>query len=756
MRFITNIGHRAHPPPPHGPITPYTKVADTPTSWAKYPRVSTVYEWYSSTSHYREEPDFPKPPLTIDKDDWAVNVGGNPVTNQSDVEWYPGTQLMIVEWQPFRGHLTGDQTSRMLKTALYNPDPHWQRILSQEGNTAQRPDQLGGMYQLGFAGNVAARNLPGGNPNVRQDKIFQPFLQNVQMQASVDFLQIPAKWLVAPGLIHGNTGPGTSLRPACKPEKAKWDLYKKGFASKAKVKKLHVLKLHGQPTTTQFHCMLRQQLQVHGLIANASVAVDNVQPSQPNRQRLLDDSNMEQDREAALAKEFGASFPNSTAAWPPVLVIIKRYGQDDYASIKRVADCTVGRHTICSAANRSLDHWNAQTVSNIALKYNFKGGCDVHRFEASRLSDLANTIVVGADVAHPGKGSHNGTPSIACVVSSKDDQFMNFPGSMRLQQARKEDIIHMADMLKERLLEWALQRMDRNQQPRLPENILFYHDGVSESQYDILRRRELPQIQVAFNEAYRYIRQNFSLASTAPLPLPATSPPDHSMTDSEHLLKKDRVRRERRADEDWAKQIESQPNNVPFNLTFVVVGKRHNTRFYYRDPKDTISAKNLNVNPGLVVDQVITHPYSMDFYLQSHEPIQGTGRSAHYFVLQNNMALTAEKLQDITHTFCYAYARATRGVSYCAPAYYADRLCDRGRAYLRHYLVSKPGYDLRMRRIGGDRAESPEQYLVHIADELMHDPNYRPSARWPHPAMLHGSERLNPWHPNLDGTMFYL
>ena len=126
-------------------------------------------------------------------------------------------------------------------------------------------------------------------------------------------------------------------------------------------------------------------------------------------------------------------------------------------------------------------------------------------------------------------------------------------------------------------------------------------------------------------------------------------------------------------------------------MTFVVVGKRYNTRFYPTSTDvtadDRVSATNENVKPGLVVDQVITHPYSMDFYLQSHEPIHGTGRSAHYFVLQNKMALNADQLQSITHTFCYAYARVSRGVFYFAPAYYADRLYDRGRAYLRHYFI---------------------------------------------------------------------
>lgn len=39
---------------------------------------------------------------------------------------------------------------------------------------------------------------------------------------------------------------------------------------------------------------------------------------------------------------------------------------------------------------------------------------------------------------------------------------------------------------------------------------------------------------------------------------------------------------------------------------------------------------------------------------------------------------------------CYAYVRATLGVSYVSPTCYADRLCERGRTYLRKFFVGRP------------------------------------------------------------------
>ncbi len=38
-------------------------------------------------------------------------------------------------------------------------------------------------------------------------------------------------------------------------------------------------------------------------------------------------------------------------------------------------------------------------------------------------------------------------------------------------------------------------------------------------------------------------------------------------------------------------------------------------------------------------------------------------------------------LERLTHDMCYAYGRATKAVSICPPAYYADLVCTRARAH---------------------------------------------------------------------------
>jgi hypothetical protein len=42
----------------------------------------------------------------------------------------------------------------------------------------------------------------------------------------------------------------------------------------------------------------------------------------------------------------------------------------------------------------------------------------------------------------------------------------------------------------------------------------------------------------------------------------------------------------------------------------------------------------------------------------------------------------ADALEELTHNMCHLFGRATKAVSLCPPAYYADLLCTRLRCYL--------------------------------------------------------------------------
>jgi hypothetical protein len=77
----------------------------------------------------------------------------------------------------------------------------------------------------------------------------------------------------------------------------------------------------------------------------------------------------------------------------------------------------------------------------------------------------------------------------------------------------------------------------------------------------------------------------------------------------------------------------------------------------------------------------ITHPFEFDFYLNSHQGLQGTSRSAHYNVLYDDNKMSADDLQEITYRMCYLYARSSRAVSIVPSAYYAHLVAARARCY---------------------------------------------------------------------------
>jgi eukaryotic translation initiation factor 2C len=185
-------------------------------------------------------------------------------------------------------------------------------------------------------------------------------------------------------------------------------------------------------------------------------------------------------------------------------------------------------------------------------------------------------------------------------------------------------------MIIERLEAW------KSNNKKLPETILWYRDGVSESQFTTISEHEIPEIEHAYSDLGGDVKK--------------------------------------------------------LKVTFIVVGKRHHTRFYAKNEEDTYKngdTFNGNLKPGLLVTDVVTAPDPTNFFLQSHCAIKGTARSAHYYILHNTTTISTSKLQELTMMLCYTFGRSTTGVSYAAPAYIADRLCERGRAYLRPWAEDK-------------------------------------------------------------------
>ncbi|KAJ7074810.1 argonaute-like protein [Mycena amicta] len=319
-----------------------------------------------------------------------------------------------------------------------------------------------------------------------------------------------------------------------------------------------------------------------------------------------------------------------------ILVLLSHTDNFIYPGIKRIGDVELGIHTVHMQLSKAMNEPRKQDqyLSNVALKVNSKLGGINHLLDpaATRWLTKQKTMMVGIDVTHPSPTSREGAPSIAAVVASVDDNFVQFPASMRIQQPdpnreSKEMLTELRDMLVERLL--VYEKKNRT----LPQRIIVFRDGVSEGQFDVVIREEQSQILAAFKK----------------------------------LSTKERGPKEYRP-----------------QFSIIICGKRHHARFY--PTTSQLADKNGNTRPGTVVDKGVTAVFDFDFYLQAHAGLQGTVRPTHYTVVYDELKLTADEIQQGSNDFSYLYARATKAVSLIPAAYYADLACERGRYYLNEFM----------------------------------------------------------------------
>ena len=328
-----------------------------------------------------------------------------------------------------------------------------------------------------------------------------------------------------------------------------------------------------------------------------------------------------------------------------LLVVLPDKDTALYNRIKRFSDLIEGIHTVCVLGKEDehergekLYKCNGTYFANVALKFNLKLGGTNHTLNDVDLGIISRgkTMVVGEDVVHPSPGSEKA--SVASMVANNYKDLAQWPVDLRVQVRKGKEMLDKAyEMLETRLALW------KKCHKVFPETILVYRDGVSESQYQQVLDEELEAMRDGCRTLYYNARQD------------------------------------------------------PPRFTLIIVGKRHHTRFFpptnHPDSDDRGNPKR-----GLVVNRVITEARNWDFFLQSHNALQGHARPAHYYVLWDEIFThaklesvhqailpgirPADNLERLTHSMCYLFSRAAKAVSIPAPVYYADIACERANRYL--------------------------------------------------------------------------
>ncbi|CAM4809194.1 unnamed protein product [Rotaria magnacalcarata] len=300
--------------------------------------------------------------------------------------------------------------------------------------------------------------------------------------------------------------------------------------------------------------------------------------------------------------------------WQLAIVILNSNSDQLHDYVKQLGNQKLGLRTQCVDMQALKNNINKlyMYVDNLSQKINGKlGGINSvvnTKLALSHSSREDIFMFFGADVTHSTCSTDR--PSIASVVASRDPTNTLYAARICEQYPRKGRC--SVEIIKEldRMVVDLLQVFSRTCDGRLPNKIVFYRDGVDEGQYQKVLDNEVNKIKNACRIVY----------GDRPLP----------------------------------------------KLTFIVVKKRHNTRFFLYDGKQT-----MNVQAGTVIDQDITHPFQFDFYLCSQAAIMGTSRPTLYHVLHDDIGFSSDDVQRLTYWLCHTDMRCTKSVSIPAPVHYA-------------------------------------------------------------------------------------
>jgi hypothetical protein len=300
-------------------------------------------------------------------------------------------------------------------------------------------------------------------------------------------------------------------------------------------------------------------------------------------------------------------------------------------------------------------------------------------------------------VTHPSPGSNEKSPSIAGVVASSDPLFTQYPASIRTQEGKKEMVIDLEEMIIERLRLWQARNKG------LPDKVIVYRDGVSEGQYAIVLNTEYAAFVAAFGKLYGASSKHpkvtivvvgkrhhtrfyptttqdadgrtgncqpgtvvdrgvtgeriFDWFLVAHQGLQGTSKPAHYVV----------IKDDNKLGADQLQKLVSLSKRVSFVPRFLPI-----LHLFFTYPIPFLLLCHLSCPfPAHLSPFPIPFRFALPTYVSPHPPL-----------LVILLVLTYTQ----THNLCYTFGRATRSVSICPPAYYADILCERGRSYLHNVL----------------------------------------------------------------------
>jgi len=335
-----------------------------------------------------------------------VDVGSN------KSNFLPPEICEILPDQPYRGKLTDEHTAEMIKVAARPPNINAGLIMDE------------GLKSLGFKQAAGPLNAFG-------------------IGIGQEMAVVPGRLLPAPGVNYGQGRPNVD-------DKASWNLRAVKFAVGGRLAEWAVLLIGdngrdefqgpGDPELRRTVKGLADMCKTSGMRVEGDPVFAAVQLPRKSREDPVRKESIKAIRSVVTTK-----YPKKPSM---ILVVLSSGDKHVYNGLKHLLDVFLKVPSVCVQVSKfRKDKGQLQYFGNVALKINMKMGGVNHRLTdppgsngaLSWLKDASQpTMLVGMDVTHPSPGSVRGTPSVAAVVATIDDNFAQFPASLRIQETKKE------------------------------------------------------------------------------------------------------------------------------------------------------------------------------------------------------------------------------------------------------------------------------------------------------------------------------
>jgi eukaryotic translation initiation factor 2C len=231
------------------------------------------------------------------------------------------------------------------------------------------------------------------------------------------------------------------------------------------------------------------------------------------------------------------------------------------------------------------------------------------------------TMIIGADVSHASPGSPQA--SMAALTVSFDRHAGRYAAACQTNGHRVEMIseANMRSMLGPLITQWQSVVGGG----KLPTQVYYMRDGVSEGQFIHVMQQEVPQVRAILTQCNN--------------------------------------------GQKWEGKI-----------TVVIASKRHHIRAFPTAQSGAADQKG-NPLPGCLIERDCTTPNEFDVYLYSHIALQGTSRPVHYTILYDDANHPPNVILNMIYEHCYQYMRSTTSVSLHPAVYYAHLASNRARAH---------------------------------------------------------------------------